>query len=161
MWLNVSLQLRTGGDINDWLSFATFTAVPNDTWQDGDTDWVVVVNLNPDNYVYANHVPYWGLQEQLYQANSGNGGPVFPMSQWVRLDVYLNMNPTDGYMKVWQNKVLVSHAQVLGRSNKLSQAHFGLYCSPLAHPVTCYNDKLRIVEVVNEDMAMQLVNDNW
>ena len=69
--------------------------------------------------------------------------------------------PTNGYAKVWLNKQLVSHATVEGGHGKLEQAHFGLYASAALDSGVIYNDKLRIVEVSNEQEATNLLNDTW
>ena len=56
----------------------------------------------------------------------------------------------NGYAKVWQNGQLVSHAKIGNITNQLSQAHFGLYCSPQIKAGTVYNDDLVIREVNGE-----------
>ena len=55
-----------------------------------------------------------------------------------------------GYAKVWQNGQLVSHAKIRETKNRLSQAHFGMYCSPQLTSGVVYNDDLSI-KMVNEE----------
>jgi hypothetical protein len=73
----------------------------------------------------------------------------FPQKEWVELKMYLDFRD-NGYAKVWQNGQLVSHANIENITNKLSQAHFGLYCSPQLVTGTLYNDDLIIKEVDGE-----------
>ncbi len=56
----------------------------------------------------------------------------------------------DGYAKVWQNGQLVSHAKIGNITNKLSQAHFGLYCASQLSTGEVFNDDLKIIEVDKE-----------
>ncbi len=53
----------------------------------------------------------------------------------------------NGYAKVWQDRQLVSHAQVQGANGLLAQAHFGLYAAPSISNLTVYNDDLTIREI--------------
>ncbi len=157
VYLDVTLQSRSG--TSDWFSFATFTSDSSDAWTR-----TVTVNVNPDGYIRLVHVPGQTDQQYLYQAtrsNDANGALSFPYRNWVRLDVFLNFDATNGYAKVWQNKQLVSSALVTGTAGILEQAHFGLYASAAIGSGTVYNDKLRIVEVESENDAIKLLNDNW
>ena len=60
--------------------------------------------------------------------------------------MYLDFS-NEGYAKVWQNGVLVSHAKVDQSKNQLAQAHFGMYAPPLLDQGIVYNDDLSIKEV--------------
>jgi hypothetical protein len=119
---------------NDWFSFATFTSDESDSW--GRT---VLVNLSYDGFVHLMHVPFQGEQKYLFQTDSLK----FHQKAWVKLEIYLDFGK-DGYAKVWQNGVLVSSANVRGMENKLSQSHFGLYCSPQISQGVVLNDDLKI-----------------
>ncbi|MBN2736289.1 MAG: hypothetical protein JXR70_04865 [Spirochaetales bacterium] len=139
VYLTMNLQPRSGED--DWFSFATFTDDSSDSW-----NRTVLVNLNYQGHVHLMHVPFQGQQTHLFQTSS----ITFPMNQWVKLTIYLDLNPDRGYAKVWQDGQLVSHAEVRGAYWQLAQAHFGLYAPPQMTSGEVYNDDLVIVEVDNE-----------
>ena len=159
MYLDIELQQRPAGHINDWFSFITLTPDASDQWAR-----TVGINLVYDHYVHLMHVPQQGKSIYIYQATSANdtsGERLFKNKQWNRLDVLIDFSATNGYAKVWLNKQLVSHAAVEGGHGKLEQAHFGLYASAALDSGIIYNDKLRIVEVSNEQEATNLLNDTW
>ena len=159
VYLDMELQQRPAGHINDWFSFVTLTPDASDQWAR-----TVGINLVYDHYVHLMHVPQQGKSIYIYQATSANdtnGERLFKNKQWNRLDVLIDFSATNGYAKVWLNKQLVSHATVEGGHGKLEQAHFGLYASAALDSGVIYNDKLRIVEVSNEQEATNLLNDTW
>jgi hypothetical protein len=124
----------------------------------------LLVNITPDGYIKLVHVPNQGEQFRIYQAdtlNNPSGDLLFPQKEWVRLDVLIDFNVTNGYAKVWQNGQFISHAEVEGGNGYLAQAHFGLYASAAVSKGVIYNDKLRIQEVANESEAITLVNSKW
>jgi len=138
VWVDAALRERVGE--NEWLSFATFTSDESDSWLN-----TVLVNLSYDGFVHLMHVPVTGKSEWTFQTKDIK----FPMKQWVKIRVYLDMSP-QGEAKVWQNDELVSSAKVQGTNGKLGQAHFGLYAAPSVSQMTVYNDDLSICEVENE-----------
>ncbi|WP_157454315.1 heparin lyase I family protein [Crocinitomix catalasitica] len=138
VWLDIDLQESMTGDEDDWFSFATFTDDESDNWER-----TVLVNLSHDGYVHLGNVPVQNSQVYEFQTTS----IPFPQKEWVELKVYLDLS-NEGYAKVWQNGALVSHAKVKEMSNRLSQAHFGMYCPPKLTSGVVYNDDLRI-EMVN------------
>lgn len=140
VWLDMDLKESANGGIDDWFSFATFTEDESDDWKES-----VLVNLSHDGYVHLMHVPTQGKQEYLFQTTSVS----FPQKQWVELKMYLDFS-NDGYAKVWQNGVLVSHAKVEKSKNQLAQAHFGMYSPPQMVRGMIFNDDLIIQEVDNE-----------
>ncbi|HYC83274.1 MAG TPA: polysaccharide lyase [Candidatus Paceibacterota bacterium] len=140
-WVWVDAELKPRRPENDWLSLATFTSDPSDEWKR-----TVLVNLSHDGLVHLMHVPDQGKAEYLYQ----NTELKFPQRRWVKLRVYLDSDPENGYAKVWQDGVLVSHAKVRGGNGTLAQAHFGLYAPPWLSSGTVYNDDLVIREVRGE-----------
>jgi hypothetical protein len=140
VWVDMDLQPSSTGGEDDWLSFATFTDDETDLWRN-----TVLVNLSHDGFVHLMHVPTQGKQEYTYQ----NTSLVFPQKEWVELKIYLDFRE-NGYAKVWQNGTLVSHAKVSKGTNKLAQAHFGLYCPPQMTSGHVYNDDLQIIEVDTE-----------
>lgn len=140
VWLDMDLQASTTGGEDDWFSFATFTDDESDNW-----DRTLLVNLSHDGYVHLQNVPNQYEQEHEFQTSI----ITFPQKEWVELKVYLNLN-NGGYAKVWQNGQLVSYAKIENITNKLSQAHFGLYCSPQLTTGIVYNDDLTIKEVDGE-----------
>ena len=140
VWLDMELQESTTGGEDDWFSFATFTDDESDNWSR-----TVLVNLNPNGFVHLQHTSNQGQQTHLFQTTS----LTFPQKEWVELKMYLDFRE-NGYAKVWQNGQLVSHANIGNITNKLSQAHFGLYCSPQLITGTVYNDDLTIKEIEGE-----------
>lgn len=140
VWLDMELQENITGGEDDWFSFATFTDDESDNW-----DRTVLVNLDYNGIVHLGHVPIQGGQTHIFQTTS----IFFPQKEWVELKIYLDFR-NNGYAKVWQNGQLVSHANVESIDNKLSQAHFGLYCPPQIASGTIYNDDLIIEEVDGE-----------
>ena len=140
VWLNMEIHASTSGEEDDWFSFATFTDDESDNWER-----TVLVNLNSDGLVHLQHTTGQGQQTNIFQSTSFT----FPQKEWVELNIYLDFRE-NGYAKVWQNGQLVSHAEIGNISNKLSQAHFGLYCSPQLISGTVYNDDLVITEVDEE-----------
>ncbi len=131
-----------------WISLATLTSDPSDAWMRTVLINVDGMGLGSTNlYTNLYHVPYQGQGERTYQASSSNGGPTYPMNQWVKISACVNFDPANGWAKVWQNDVLVSAAPVLGGCGNLEQAHFGLYAQPTVNNGTIYNDDLQIREV--------------
>ena len=159
VYLDITLEDKPDGSIDDWFSFITLTPDASDYWSR-----TVLVNIAPDdNYVRLVHVPNQGEQEWIFQANaSANPDLVFPYNKWVRLDVLIDFDDTSGYAKVWQDGDLVSHAYVNGGVGGLAQAHFGMYASAAISSGTIYNDKLRIKEIADRTVVADLVADaSW
>lgn len=150
--LDIKLEDKPKGQIDDWFSFATLTPDASDNW-----NRTILVNITPDGYLRLVHVPYQGEQKYIFQANKENDPEsklVYPYKKWVKIDIYLDLDPNNGYAKVWQNGNLVSHAIVKGGNSSLAQAHFGLYASASISSGTIYNDKLSIIEIKNENEAI-------
>ncbi len=139
VWLDMELNTNATGE-DDWFSFATFTDNETDNW-----DRTVLVNLSADGFVHLQHTTNQGEQNTIFQTSD----ITFPQREWVELKIFLDFRD-GGYAKVWQNGVLVSHAKIGNITNKLSQAHFGLYCSPQLSTGEVFNDDLEIMEVDNE-----------
>ncbi len=139
VWLDMDLKKNTSGE-DDWFSFATFTDDETDNWAR-----TVLVNLSADGFVHLQHTTNQGKQESIFQTSDIK----FPQREWVELKIFLDFGE-NGYTKVWQNGKLVSHAKIGNISNKLSQAHFGLYCSPRVSTGEVFNDDLTIIEVDGE-----------
>jgi len=150
VYLDMNLTARAG--IDDWFSFITLSPDSSDSWSR-----TVLVNVAPDGYARLVHVPNQGEQTYIYQEEN-NISMKFPFRQWVRFDVYIDFDETNGYAKVWQDGVLVSHANVNGGLGGLAQAHFGMYAAAAVEAGTIYNDKLRIQEVADEAAAQDLVD---
>ena len=139
VWLDMELKSRTGE--NEWFSFATFTSDTNNTWPR-----TFLVNLSYDGFAHLMHVPNQGESVYDFQTTT----LPFPQKEWVELKVYLDTDPETGYMKVWQNNMLVSQAKIKGGNGTLAQAHFGLYAPPSVESGTVYNENLLIREVEGE-----------
>ncbi len=139
VWLDMDLKANPGGE-DDWFSFATFTDDETDNWAR-----TVLVNLSADGFVHLQHTADQGEQARIFQTTD----TPFPQREWVELKIFLDFGE-EGYAKVWQNGKLVSHAKIGNITNKLSQAHFGLYASPRVAAGQVFNDDLKIVEVESE-----------
>ncbi len=133
VWLDMELNENPGNE-DDWFSFATFTDDESNNWYR-----TVLVNLSSDGFVHLQHTTNQGEQEHIFQTDD----ITFPQKEWVELKIFLDFGD-DGYAKVWQNGELVSHAKIGNITNKLSQAHFGMYCSPQISAGVVYNDDLKI-----------------
>jgi len=133
VWLDMDLNSNSMGE-NDWFSFATFTDDESDSW-----DRTILVNLSHDGFVHLQHVPKQGEQEHIFQTTTTS----FPQKEWVELKIFLDLS-NNGYAKVWQNGVIVSHAKIKKTKNRLAQAHFGMYCAPQISSGVVYNDDLTI-----------------
>lgn len=143
-YLDITLIDRPSGQIDDWFSFATLSPDNSDNWIR-----TILVNIAPDNLLRLVHVPDQGKQEYIYQ----NTVLQYPHSEWVRISIYIDLSPSYGYAKVYQNGTLVSHAVVNGGNGLLEQAHFGLYSSAATSSGTIFNDDLEIREVGDETEA--------
>ncbi len=139
VWLDMELNANATGE-DDWFSFATFTDDETDNWAR-----TVLVNLDAAGFVHLQHTTNQGKQNSIFQTST----ITFPQKEWVELKIFLDFG-NNGYAKVWQNGELVSHAKIRNITNKLSQAHFGLYCSPQLSTGEVFNDDLKIMEVENE-----------
>jgi len=139
VWLDMELKNNKNSE-DDWFSLATFTDDESDNWSR-----TVLVNLSADGFVHLQHTTDQGEQTSIFQTNK----ITFPQKEWVELKIYLDFRD-NGYAKVWQNGELVSHSKIGNITNKLSQAHFGLYCSPQLSTGVVFNDDLLIKEVDNE-----------
>jgi hypothetical protein len=142
VWLDIDLTGDSLIEEKNWFSFATFTDDESDNW-----DRTLLVNLSHDGFVHLQHTASQGENAIIFQ----NESLLFPQKEWVQLKVYLDLSPTDGYAKVWQNDVLVSHAHVRNMKNRLAQAHFGMYSPPQLTSGVVYNDDLSIKMVKQEE----------
>jgi hypothetical protein len=132
VWAEVELQARA--DEDQWISLATFTDDPSDSWRR-----TVLINVSHDAHVHLQHVPRQGDQQHIFQSTSH----LFPFGEWVNVVIEIKFG-TDGYAKVWMNGSLVSFAAVEDTQPKLMQAHFGLYAAPSISSGEIRNDDLLI-----------------
>jgi hypothetical protein len=157
VWLDIALQDRPAGRIDDWFSFITLSLDRSDLWSR-----TVLANIAPEGYLRLVHVPDQGKQEHLFQAGPANdpaGSLAFPYRRWVRIDLYIDFSPAGGAAKLWQDGKLVSQARVNGGGGVLEQAHFGLYASAALGAGVVYNDGLVIREVRDEAEALALLGE--
>lgn len=141
-WVYLDMTLQAHSPENDWFSFATFTSDESDAW----TRTVLINLAYEDSCIRLMHVPNQGQQNHIYQTTSLK----FPQRQWVEIKAYLDFDPINGYAKVWQNGILVSHADISGCNGNLAQAHLGMYSAPQITEGFVVNDDLRIEEVDHE-----------
>jgi len=142
-WLDMPLD-----DPGEWFSFATLARSSSDSFWDA-----VLVNIAaanpapgtvPGGVLHLMHVPSVGLREPTFQTNT----ILFPMRQWVKIEIYIDFDPVNGQAVVWQDGQMVSAAPVSGGNGKLEQAHFGLYAAPSIASGVINNDDLEITEGV-------------
>lgn len=138
-YANLNMTIGSG----QWFSFATLTPDASDLWARTVLVNVGRVNGSAQNVMHLMHVPNQGESGWTYQTTT----TAFPLNQWVKISVCLNLNPANGEAKLWQDDVLVSSAPVRGGCGVLEQAHFGLYADPGITSGTVYNDDLTIQEV--------------
>jgi hypothetical protein len=123
--LDIVLNFKTPPEPDDWFSFMTLAADP--LWQR-----VVTINLRRESnsyFVFLQHVPNFGESSHIYQASISNSGLAFPMLQWVELKVQYDAINSRGHCKVFQDGVLVSHAQVNNGNGAMHMFHAGMYAS--------------------------------
>lgn len=136
-WARVHGTLHPRSPENDWASLATLTCDSTDAWSR-----TVLVNIDVDHRLDLMHVPLQGEKVQTIVDSTRR----FPFDRWVKLDIRLRLgNP--GSVQVWQDDTLASSAVVQGCSDRLAQAHFGLYAAPLVDSLTIWNDDLEIREL--------------
>lgn len=144
IWLDILLQFRPG--LNDWFSPLTGTADETEGWAD-----VVTLGIGPTHYLGFEHVPTFDKADHIYQASALNGGPQFPMREWVDIRVEV---AGDGILSAFQNEALVSKARVDQFSGIIAQMHAGMYASAACYyaldginPAVVYNDDFSIEEI--------------
>jgi hypothetical protein len=136
VWLDVALAPAIPE--NEWFSLATLTDDASDVWSNS-----ICINVSHDGFVHLMHVPWTGQKVHTVQTTS----ITFPMRQWVKIEIYADFRSSQGYLKVRQDGVLVSQANVYCRKKTLAQAHFGLYAPPSLSAGEVYNDDLTVQEV--------------
>jgi hypothetical protein len=131
-WARVEgVDLRDG----EWLSLATLSSDPSDQWSR-----VVTVNLGPDGRLSLFHVPDPGLGDTELQ----RADVELPQGRWVRITIWIDLDPDRGAVGVWQDGALVAAARVRGGDGSLDQLHFGLYAPPTVTAGVVRNDDIAI-----------------
>ena len=147
-WLDMPLD-----EPGEWFSFATLARSTSDSYWNAVTVNVSAPNPAPGTtaggVLHLMHVPSAGLREPTFQTST----IVFPMRQWVRISIYIDLDPANGEAKAWQDGQLVSAAPVTGGNGKLEQAHFGLYAHPGIGSGVVYNDDLLIIENYDDPLG--------
>ena len=121
---------------DDWASLATFSCDSTDRWARP-----VLVNIDWEGRLHLMHVPNEGLKVQQLADSTRR----FPFGRWVKVETRLVFG-THGSVQVWQDDTLASTAAVDGCSDRLAQAHFGMYSPPWMKSLTVWNDDLAIRE---------------
>ena len=122
-----------------WFSFMTVARRTQDAFWDA-----VTFNLGYEGIAHLMHVPSVGLKEWTFQRTD----LYFPQNQWVKLGLCINMDPTNGFARAYQDGVLVSQAPVYGFDGTVPQVHFGLYSHKDMTSGEVFNDDLTIKEVL-------------
>jgi len=106
----------------------------------------VLVRLKSDGFLYLMNVPALGGETRITQTTT----ETFPQKEWVPVRIYVNFDAVTGYVKVWQDGVLVSHALVSGGTGILPQYHFGVVAPYSVSRAIIKNRTLTVEEVVSE-----------
>lgn len=122
-------------DRGEWFSLATLTSDPSDRWSR-----VVTVNVGWEGWLHLFHVPDHGKGERVLQRTDVR----FPQGRWVRVTIWLDLDPDHGAAAVWQDGVLVSAASVRGGDGSLDQLHLGLCAPPSLTQGRVANDDVRL-----------------
>jgi hypothetical protein len=134
-WARVDdVDLRRG----EWLSLATLSPDASDRWSR-----VVTVNIGWEGWLHLFHVPDQGAGERVLQRTD----VPFPRGRWVRVTIWLDLDPQRGAAAVWQDGRLMSAARVRGGDGTLDQLHFGLYAPPSLTRGVVHNDDIRVFRV--------------
>lgn len=144
-------------DDADWFSFATFSPDQSSAWNQ-----VIALSIDPDGKISVGQ-SIVGQNGIVTTNTHPNPTVLFPKSQWVRLDIYLNQaaSAAQRKVKVWQNGVLVNESNVPLIANTIKQAHFGLYASAKVASGYSLNDRLRMMEVSGDTEANSFVQSPW
>jgi hypothetical protein len=121
----------------EWVSLATASPDPSDRWSR-----VVTVNVGWEGWLHLFHVPDQGLGERLFQRTDRP----FPRGRWVRVTLWLDLDPSGGAAAVWQNRRLMSAARVRGGDGTVDQLHFGLYAPPSLTRGVVWNDDIAVFQ---------------
>ena len=149
-WKTPDGSFQTPCQIDLWVWLDVPTIAYGDWWSlmtlsknDGDGAWDgVLVNVGSEGWLHAYHVPTAGLAIRTYQRTD----LLFPMRQWVHVRAVIDLHDP-GWIRVWQDDVLMSEAVVTGGNGTLAQAHFGLYAPSNLDTGTIFNDDLAIREL--------------
>ncbi len=120
-----------------WMSLATLSPDASDRWSR-----VVTVNVGWEGWLHLFHVPDQGAGQRLLQRTD----VPFPRGRWVRITIWLDVDPVHGAAAVWQDGRLVSAARVRGGDGTLDQLHFGLYAPPSLTRGVVRNDDIAVFE---------------
>ena len=122
----------------EWLSLATLSPDASDRWSR-----VVTINVGWEGWLHLFHVPDQGAGERALQRTD----VPFPRGRWVRITIWLDLDPRHGAAAVWQNGWLMSAARVRGGDGTLDQLHFGLYAPPSLTRGVVRNDDIAVFHV--------------
>jgi hypothetical protein len=152
LWLDIDLVNPGNGEAT-WFSPITFTSDTSDLWSP-----VYTLVIGESGYLSWEHVPTFSQSNKIYQASAANGGPKFPMKKLVKLDIFIDSNPITGYVKVWQDGILASHADLRSQNGFIDQIHAGFYSHASVSRGVCYNTLLEGKEVSSEAEAVSYFN---
>jgi hypothetical protein len=122
----------------EWLSLATLSSDASNRWSR-----VITVNVGWEGWLHLFHVPNHGVAERELQRTD----VPFPRGSWVRITIWLDLDPQHGAAAVWQNGLLVSASRVQGGDGTLDQMHFGLYAPPSLTRGFVRNDDIAVYRV--------------
>jgi hypothetical protein len=121
----------------EWMSLATLSPDASDRWSR-----VITVNVGWEGWLHLFHVPDQGVAERALQRTDA-----FPRGRWVRITIWLDLDPQRGAAAVWQDGRLMSAARVRGGDGTLDQLHFGLYAPPSLTRGVVRNDDIAVFRV--------------
>jgi hypothetical protein len=122
----------------EWMSLATLSPDASDRWSR-----VVTVNLGWEGWLHLFHVPDQGAGQRVLQRTD----VPFPRGRWVRITIWLDVDPVQGVAAVWQDGRLMSAARVRGGDGTLDQLHVGLYAPPSLTRGVVRNDDIAVFRV--------------
>lgn len=141
-------------DSQDWFSFITLISTPTEGYPYGS---ILTLDMlaSGELTVWCQPKHQSGPAFHIEQAKQSKAK--VPLNQWVKLQVYLDWNGSDGALKVWQNDELVIDASQkdIGPKSTLEKGHFGLYSGPNLNEITLYNDDLSVETIAKSASSAQ------
>lgn len=119
----------------EWLSLATFSGIEQDA------DWnPITLNVLSDGTPYLFHAPVHGASEFTVLSNK----KILPHT-WVKIGFKIDFRD-NGSVIIFVDEVPTLYAKATRETKKLTQAHFGMYCSGTFEQGWVANSNLLISE---------------
>jgi hypothetical protein len=133
-------------DSQDWFSFITLISTPTEGYPQGS---ILTLDMLPSRELIVWCQPKHQSEPAFNIEQTKRPKAKVPLNQWVKLQVYVDWNGSEGAVRVWQNDELVIDApkKDIGPRSTLEKGHFGLYSGPNLNEITLYNDDLKVERV--------------